>query len=106
MCAFCENQECTLTKSQVIERGPILEDNTSGVMRSETAEYPQTYSFEGVLAFYSLSALIPDTDEENPHAYMRFVFDEDEGCDGDWESREVMYPLNWQTEKEFLSKQN
>jgi hypothetical protein len=35
---------------------------------------------------------------------MRFAFDEDTGCDGDWESHEVMDPFSFQTEKEFLEK--
>lgn len=108
MCKYCENPECTLTKAQSIEHGPILEDNADSIMRDLTdtdtgADY--TYSFEGVPAYYSLSTLIPDKDEESPHAYMRYVFDEDTGYDGDWESQEVMDPLQWQTEKEFLEKQ-
>lgn len=104
MCEFCGRKECSLTKRMVLERGPILEDNAYGIMRLKTEDTPQTYSFKGVPAFYSLSALLPDEDEENPHMFMRFVFDEDTGCDGDWECAEVAYPLNWQTEKEFLEK--
>ncbi len=104
MCDFCGIKNCTLTKTQVLERGPILEQNTSGIMRLATEETPQTYCFEGVPAYYSLSALIPDEQEENPHAFMRYVFDEDTGCDGDWECREIQYPLKWQTEKEFLKR--
>ena len=104
MCEFCGDDRCTITKQQVLERGPILEDNAYGIMRLETEETPQTYCFEGVPAFYSLSALIPDEDEESPHAYMRYVFDEDTGCDGDWECYDVDNPLMWQTEQEFLKK--
>ena len=104
MCEFCDRDECKLTKKQAIERGPILEINTSSIMRLETDEMPQTYSFKSVPAYYSLSALIPDEGEENPHAYTRFVFDEDTGCDGDWESNEVIDPFKFQTEKEFLEK--
>lgn len=102
MCKFCDSEDCKLTKQQVIERGPILEINASGIMRLAADEMPQTYSFKGMPAYYSLSALIPDEDEESPHAYMRFVFDEDTGCDGDWESHEVMNPFEFQTEKEFI----
>lgn len=107
MCKFCENPECTLTKAQAIEHGTILENNADGMMRdlSDTdAGIAYTYSFEEVPAYYSLSALIPDEGEENPHAYMRYVFDEDTGCDGYWECQEVMFPLRWQTEKEFLER--
>ena len=73
-------------------------------MRLATEESPQTYSFKGVPAFYSLSALIPDEDEESPHAYLRFVFDEDEGAGECWEEREVENPLAWQTEQEFIER--
>lgn len=107
MCEFCENPECTLTKVQAMERGPILEVNADSLMRDLTgtdAGAIYTYSFKGVPAYYSLSALIPNKDEESPHAYMRYVFDEDTGCDGDWECDEIMFPLKWQTEKEFLEK--
>lgn len=104
MCEFCGKKNCTLTKQQVIERGNILEDNADTIMRTETDEMPQTYSFANVPAYYSLSALMPDMDEENPHAYIRYVFDEDTGGDGDWECREVQNPLAWQTETEFLKK--
>lgn len=48
-------------------------------MRLKMEEYPQTYSFDGGPAYYSLSAFIPDWEEENPHAHMRFVFEEDTG---------------------------
>ncbi len=106
MCEFCGDSKCTLTKKQVMERGAIIEDNTCDVMRMESEDIPQTYCFDGVPAFYSLSALIPDKDEESPHAYERYKFDEDTGCDGDWETAEIQNPLNWQTEKEFLEKMN
>jgi hypothetical protein len=108
MCEFCENLKCTLTKAQAIEHGAILEDNADSPMRdlSETDEgVKYTYSFTGVPAYYSLGAMVPDESEENPHAYMRYVFDEDTGCTGEWEGNEIMNPLQWQTEKEFLEKQ-
>jgi hypothetical protein len=104
MCEFCGDDRCTLTKQQVLEHGPILENNACGIMRLETEETPQTYCFEGIPAFYSLSALIPDEDEESPHAYMRFMFDEDTGCGGDWECYDVKNPFIYQTEQEFLKK--
>jgi hypothetical protein len=84
--------------------GPILEINARGYMRSPTAEFPQTYSFDGVPAYYSMSALFPDEREENPHAYTRFVYDEDEDCADYWEEREVMDPLAWPTEKEMMER--
>ena len=104
MCEYCGRETCTLTKEQAIAKGPILEINADYIMRPETEEYPQTYAFAGVPAFYSLSALIPDEDEENPHCYKRFWFDEDTGCDGDWEYEEIANPMKWQTEAEFLEK--
>lgn len=104
MCKFCGEDDCTLTKQQVIERGAILENNAYGIMRLATDKTPQTYSFRGVPAFYSLSALIPDEDEESPHDYLRFVFDEDEGTGDGWEEREVINPLEWQAEQEFMEK--
>lgn len=106
MCEFCDSKKCALNKGQVVDHGPILESNACGIMRLETEDTPKTYNFEGVPAFYSLSALIPDEDEENPHAFKRWCFDEDTGCDGDWEYCEVQNPLAWQTEKEFLEKFN
>ena len=106
MCEWCGRKECNLTKAEVIAHGPILEDNISSIMRPATKDYPQTYVFRGVPAYYSLSALIPDEDEENPHAFLRFVFDEDTGYDGDWESREIFNPIDWQTEVKFLEKIN
>lgn len=106
MCEWCGRKECNLTKAEVIAHGPILEDNISGIMRLATEESPQTYAFKGVPAYYSLSALILDEGEENPHDFSRYVFDEDTGCDGNWESWEISNPLNWQTEDEFLEKFN
>lgn len=104
MCEFCGKESCTLTKQQTVEHGPIIEDNVSSIMREPTDEHPQTYVFEKVPAYYSLSALIPDEDEDDPHLYKRYVFDEDTGCDGDWETREIQSPLSWQTEAQFLEK--
>lgn len=104
MCEFCGDDRCTLTKQQVLERGPILENNAYGIMRLETEEAPQTYCFEGIPAFYSLSALIPDEGEENPHAYVRYVFDEDEKTGASWEEYEIDNPLVCQTEQEFLAR--
>lgn len=104
MCEFCGNAACILTKQKVVERGAILENNAYSIMRIPTEDAPQTYSFKGVPAFYSLSALIPDEDEENPHAYIRFIFDEDEGAGECWEEQEVKNPLAWQTEQEFIER--
>ena len=102
MCEYCGREDCTLTKEQDIKHGAIIEDNAQNPMREATKFTPMTYSFKGVPAYDSLSALIPDVEEENPHAYIRFIFDEDEGCGKCWESCEVQNPLAWQTEKEFL----
>lgn len=104
MCKYCDDENCHLTKEQVLQRGPILESNAYCIMRSETDETPQTYAFEGVPAYNSLSAWIPDEGEENPHAYMRFDFDEDEGCGNDWMYGDIAHPLIWQTEKAFLER--
>lgn len=102
MCKFCGNPDCTLTKQQAVRHGPILEKNGCYIMREESEYTPQTYAFRGVPAYYSYSALIPDENDENPHAYLRFVFDEDEGIPRGWQEREVQNPLAWQTEEEFL----
>lgn len=104
MCEFCGHEDCTLTKEQAIQHGAIIESNVESPMREATEETPMTYCFKGVPAYYSLSALLPDEEEENPHAYKRFVFDEDEGYGDEWECTEIENPLEWQTEKEFLNK--
>jgi len=33
MCEFCKEKDCTLTKDEVIKRGPIIENNATGIMR-------------------------------------------------------------------------
>ncbi len=111
MCEFCGRDSCKLTKKQVLKRGNILEDNASSIMQTiEDGDncdgfQGNTYSFKGVPCYNSLSALIPDRDEEDPHKYMRYVFDEDEGtCDG-WVAVDIDNPLGFQTEQEFLAKQ-
>lgn len=104
MCKYCEDDKCTLTKEQAIQHGAIIEDNASSIMRLENEDSPQTYSFYGVRAYDSFSALFPDESDKNPHAYIRFIYDEDEDCSKDWECTEVQYPLKWQTEEEFLKK--
>ena len=92
MCKWCDNPRCTITKKQVLERGPILQSIAESMMRPADEEHPATYSFKGVPCFNSVSALIPDEDDENPHAYLQFVFDEDEGTPDGWECTEVAYP--------------
>lgn len=104
MCEFCGNEDCKLTKAEVIERGPILWDNTDVIMRGPYEDIPQTYSFKDVPAYNSYSALIPDEDDENPHAYMYYNFDEDEGYGKGWECQDIENPLRLQTEKEFLER--
>ncbi len=109
MCEFCGRVSCTLTKEQVLERGNIIEDNASGIMQTIEDEdnfdgfQGNTYSFAGVPCYDSLSALIPDEDEEDPHKYMRYVFDEDEGTGGGWMQEDIDNPLGFQTEQEFLA---
>lgn len=93
MCEYCGCAECTLTKKQALEHGPIIEKNAYGAMHGATEETPQTYAFKGVPAYNSLSALIPDESDENPHAYMRYDYDEDEDYGTGWVSSEVMNPL-------------
>lgn len=104
VCPFCGSPDCHITKAQVLKRGPIIEDNVSRIMRLPHEGNPQTYAFEGVRAYYSLSALIPDPDEEDPHAYIRFVYDEDEDCADDWETWDIPNPLSFQTEEEAIKK--
>jgi len=106
MCEFCKERDCTLTKDEVIKRGPIIENNATGIMRLAYKDVPLTYYFKGVPAYYSYSALIPDEGDADPHAYMRFIYDEDEDCGMDWEYNDVSEPLSYQTEKEFLAKLN
>lgn len=103
MCEYCGREECTLTKEQAIKRGAIIANYVDCPMRAATEETPMTYFFKGN-PYYSLSAWFPDEEDENPHAYTRFVFDEDEGCGDEWEYTEIENPLEWQTEKEFLKK--
>jgi len=106
MCEFCGNEDCKLTKAEVIKRGPILWNNADGIMRGPYEDMPQTYSFKDVPVYNSYSALISDESEENPHTYMYYNFDEDEGCGEGWEYQDIENPLEWQTEKEFLTKIN
>ena len=106
MCEYCEEESCTLTKKEVLEHGAIIEDNARSIMRLADENSPQTYSFDGVLAYDSFSALIPDENDENPHAYLRFIYDEDEDCSKGWEYAEIQNPLEWQTEEDFLKKIN
>lgn len=102
MCEFCGKPDCTLTKQQAVRHGAILERNAYAIMRGETGITPRTYAFHGIKAYNSYSALIPDENDENPHAYLRFVFDEDEGEERGWDICRVQNPLAWQTEEEFL----
>lgn len=104
MCKYCDDENCHLTKEQVLQHGPILETNAYSIMRSETDERPQTYAFEGVPAYNSLTAWIPDEDEESPHVYFRHDFDEDEECEDGIMCADIAHPLMWQTEKAFLEK--
>lgn len=111
MCEFCGRDSCTLTKEQVLKRGNILENDAFNIMWTIEDEdncdgfRGNTYSFKGVPCYYSLSALIPDKDEEDPHKYIRYIIDEDEGtCDG-YVGLDIDNPLEFQTEQEFLARQ-
>lgn len=103
-CPYCYDPNCHITKEQVLQRGPILERNAYAIMRDEYNGNPRTYAFDGVPAYDSLSALIPDADDENPHAYMRLRYDEDEDCVDGWECWEIDNPLSFPTEEEMLYK--
>lgn len=103
-CPFCDNPECHITKEQVLKRGPIIEQNADLIMRDEHDGNPRTYAFKGVPAYDSLSALIPDPEDENPHAYIRFRYDEDEDCEDGWECYDISNPLAYPTEAEILDK--
>lgn len=105
-CPFCDNLNCHITKEQVLKRGAIIEENVRSIMREEYEGYPRTYAFNGVPAYDSLSALFPDEEDENPHAYIRFIYDEDEDCVKDWKYVEIANPLSFPTEAEMLEKIN
>lgn len=47
MCKWCDNPRCTITKKQVLERGPILQSIAESMMRPADEEHPATYSFKG-----------------------------------------------------------
>lgn len=104
MCKWCDNPKCTITKEQVLQRGPILESDVTEIMHPASEYGPATYAFAGQPCFDSYSALIPDANEENPHAYLRFRFDEDEGAPDGWTCTDVENPLSWQTEREIVLK--
>lgn len=105
---------------KIKQRGPILQDNAQSLMRDEGHLYsfdedgeltdeivgwmPRTYTFKGVPAYDSISALYPMGSKKNPFYFEYFTFDEDEGQSDGWCWTEVFNPLHWQTEKAFLKK--
>ena len=105
---------------KIKQRGPILWDNTDGIMRcagplcataengditDEIVDYmPQTYNFKGVPAYNSYSALHPCGSKKSPNEFMFYDFDEDEGCGDGWVHTVLINPLRFQTEKEFLNR--
>ena len=105
---------------KIKQRGPILWDNTDGIMRhagplyamsengditEEIVDYmPQTYNFKGVPAYYSYSAMVPCGSKNNPYEFMYYDFDEDEGTGEGWCGIDLYNPLRFQTEKAFLSR--
>ena len=66
MCKWCDNPKCTITKEQVLQRGPILESDVTEIMHPASEYGPATYAFAGQPCFDSYSALIPDANEETP----------------------------------------
>lgn len=101
MCIYCGKKSCFLTKEQAVNHGPILEDETCGIGCASTKDTPQTYVFTSFPEYLSGSALIPDKDNENPHAYLRYIYDQKK-CEGEWIHPTIIDPLNWLTEKELL----
>lgn len=91
-------------KKLVLERGSIIHDNARSIMREATDDSPQTYCFNGVLAYDSYSALVPDEESDDYRDFMIYVFDEDSGDYGEWHAETVENPLEWQTEADFLKK--
>ncbi len=105
---------------KIKKRGPILWDNTDGIMRyagplyamgedgeltEEIVDYmPQTYNFKGVPAYNSYSAMVPCGSKNNPYEFMYYDFDEDEGTGEGWTGIDLYNPLAYQTEKSFLSR--
>lgn len=105
---------------KIKQRGAILQSNADGIMRDEGTLYyydedgnctgevwgwmPRTYSFKGVPAYNSYSALFPCGSKKNPKLFQFFDYDEDEGRAEEWVETMVARPLKWQTELEFLQK--
>jgi hypothetical protein len=101
MCIYCGKKSCFLTKEQAVNYGPILEDETCGIGCASTNDTPQTYVFTSFPEYLSGSALIPDKGNKNPHAYLRYIYDQ-KTCEGEWIHPTIIDPLNWFTEKELL----
>lgn len=104
ICPFCNKPNCNITKDEMLKRGPILEPNAYAIMRTTDYEGLNTYAFKGIPTFNSFSALIPDEDDENPHAYIRLRYDEDKDCSQDFTCYEVANPLSFPTESEMITK--
>ena len=103
-CPFCDNPNCHITKAQVLARGPILERNADYIMHDETDEYPRLYTFKGVPALITYSALFPDPDEPSPHVYNRVQYDEDFDSYDGWLSCDIDNPMEFPTEAEMLNE--
>nr|WP_319218451.1 hypothetical protein [uncultured Trichococcus sp.] len=105
---------------KIKQRGPILWDNTDGIMRyagplyaadengeltDEIVDYmPQTYTFKGIPTYNSYSAMVPCGSKKDPYEFMYYDFDEDEGTGEGWTGIDLYNPLRFQTEKEFLER--
>ena len=105
---------------KIKQRGNLLWSNASSIMRDAgylyrlnedgtlsdeiVGEYPRTYTFDGVPAYNTYSALVPVGSKENPHEFAFYDFDEDEGTGEGWQTVHIDHPLRWQTENEFLIK--
>lgn len=105
---------------KIKQRGNLLWNNARSIMRDAgylyilnedgtlsddiIGEHPIIYTFEGEPAYNSYSALVPVGSKRNPHEFIFYDFDEDEGMGVGWVSAYVRHPLRWQTENEFLAK--
>lgn len=94
---------------KINQRGPLLWDNTHS-QSTLAGELPATYYVasnpDGSVDYHeSVSALQPCGSKTDPHQFRYVVFDEDEGTCDYWEPAYIKWPLDWQTEKEFLAKQ-
>ena len=101
-CPFCNKDDCYITKVEMISRGPILEPSVSTIIK--TYKNMNMYVFNNTSMFGSFSALIPDMDSDNPHAYKRLWSDNDDNYERDFENYIIDSPLSLPTETEIINK--